>query len=342
MKPYHFLFIFSFSIFVSQIGIAQVAEVQDTAKITQEALGMIAVPDPTFNSPAPLPSPQAPNIYQFSSVWFPTRNGDSLHANHFPAASTTTILLLHGVLSSAEEMNMTAGLLRESASAEVYAIDLRGHGQSSGKAGDIEYVDQYTDDIADAVTSILAQRPNQQVLLAGHSMGGGISLRYAGRRDVPEVDGYLLFAPSLGHNSPGLRQESSPAASEEEPFLKIHIPRLIGIYLLNSVGNHEYDSLNILFFHVPADAAIRNYSYRSNTGNAPEDYIAGLKAVNKPMLVLIGSEDEAFDASAYPPAIDTYSDGQIVVIDGASHNGVCQDPGSMDAVTSWISQLPQQ
>ena len=53
-----------------------------------------------------------------------------------------------------------------------------------------------------------------------------------------------------------------------------------------------------------------------------DDYVAGLKSVNKPMLELMGSEDEVFSSVATKGAILKNSTGEFQIIDKASHNGV--------------------
>lgn len=312
-----------------------------------EALSMIQMPEPFFDNSHTLPEMDSTQIadlgfdqvYESSSYTFFVRDGKKLHAQRFEKDSQTTILILHGVASSSYMYNRMAGLLQAATHAEVFTIDWRGHGQSEGTPGDVDYVDQYADDLADVISSIRKSAPDKRVLLAGHSMGGGIALRYAIKNDVPEVDGYLLFAPLLGHDAPTMRKEPLVQDEPAEPFMKVHVPRLIGIYMMNSIGNHDYDSLPILFLNLPEGTRLTSYTYRANASTAPEDYIKGLNAVSKPLLVIVGSKDEAFLASAYEPAIETYSTGKAIVIDGATHNGVRHSEQAMQAVESWYLSL---
>ena len=88
----------------------------------------------------------------------------------------------------------------------------------------MDYIGQYEDDLADVVTQVKFQKPNEKIIIAGHSMGGGISLRYAMRNDFPEVDGYLLVAPTIGHNNPTMRTAPLNADETAEPFLN-RVPR---------------------------------------------------------------------------------------------------------------------
>lgn len=333
------LLVLAANLTLSQIAFSQSEVPADSAAVVEEALPLIHSPEPVFEDPpsttmdgkafADLGLEQ---VNTFIETTFEAKDGEKIYARHFQAESNTTILLLHGVLSNSYLYNKMAGLLREATGAEVYALDIRGHGQSGGRPGDVDYIGQYEDDLGDVAIHIKQEKPGQKIIIAGHSMGGGISLRYAMRKDLPEVDAYLLFAPTLGHNTPTMK--ASSAGSGEE-FLKLHIPRIIGLDMLNSVGNHEYDSLNVLFFNLPENSPVTKYSYRSNASNAPADYKEGLKAVTKPLLIIVGSEDETMEASAFQPAVENYSTGQLLIVEGASHNGIRHSEEAMIEVKKW-------
>lgn len=313
---------------------------KDSASFIQEALALIHSPEPEFENPPPTTMDpddfadmgfEQPN--SFEEVFFEARDGEKLFGRHFSSNSKTTILLTHGVLGNSFLFNKMSGLLREATGADVYALDIRGHGQSSGQPGDVDYIGQYEDDLADVVTYIRREKPDHKIILAGHSMGGGISLRYAMRDDFPEVDGYLLTAPTLGHNNTAMRTE---LVEDGDPFMKLHIQRMIGLSMLNSVGNHEYDSLNVLFFNLPENSPITKYTHRSNMSNAPADYRAGLGAVNKPLLVIVGTEDEVMEVKKFEPTMEEYSNGQLLIVEGATHNGIRHSKEAMTKIKEWV------
>jgi alpha-beta hydrolase superfamily lysophospholipase len=170
-------------------------------------------------------------------------------------------------------------------------------------------------------------------------MGGGIALRYAMKKDVQKIDGYLLFAPLLGHNAPTLPKPTASTDTVTEPFMKIHIQRIIGLIMYNSIGIHKYDSLPVLFFNLPKEMGFNKYTYRANASMAPDDYKGGLKAVKKPLLVIVGSKDEAFVASEFEPAVTKNSEGKVIIIDGATHDGILQNKKAMDEVKKWFLKL---
>ena len=276
--------------------------------------------------------------HAYEEVLFTMRDGVELFGRRFAVDSDTTVLFVHGVASDSSGLNQTAGMIRAAGPVEVITLDLRGHGESGGRPWDIDYIGQYEDDLADVVAQIRASRPAGRVILAGHSMGGGIALRYALLTDAPRLDAYLLFAPYLGLRSPTSRTESSEdAVPDFEPIIKIHIPRLIGLRMLNTVRVTGLNSLPTLIFNLPPEIPMRAYSFRAITTIGPDDYAVALAAVSVPFLVLVGSDDEAFHGDQYEPVITAHSDGEVVLVDGETHDGILRNQEAMEAVREWLA-----
>lgn len=315
--------------------------------LTIEATKLIHTPEPTFKptvietapDPALLADMGFEQVYKSENRFFTVRDEKKIFAYRFAKKSDHTIILIHGVGSTAYMYNKTAGLLREATQAEVYAIDLRGHGQSEGNSGDVDYINQYVNDLSDIMGTIRKEKPGGKIIIAGHSMGGGVALRYAMAKQYEQPDGFLLFAPLIGHNSPAVQQPQANDSTAQEPFMKIHIERIIGLTMLNEIENHDYDSLPVLFFNLPETVPLRKYTYRANKSMTPDDYMAGLKAVNKPLLVIMGSEDEAFSATATKEAILKNSTGEFQMINKASHNGVRHHTESFSFIKTWFLKL---
>ncbi|HSG41468.1 MAG TPA: alpha/beta fold hydrolase [Thermoanaerobaculia bacterium] len=315
------------------------------AVVFAAAFVMVFWGDPEF---PPLPEPTPADMAAFAARFeqpylagkrqFEMRDGVTLAAQDFEAKFETTIVFVHGVLSGGFLHNRSSGLLREAASAEVIAIDLRGHGASGGAPGDVSYIGQYEDDVADVIREIRAAKPAGRIILAGHSMGGGIALRYAMKPGAPPVDGYLLFAPHLGPKSPTTPTEATEAGAA---FVRIHLPRILGLTLFNTAGIQAFNGLHTLFFNLPKELPLRSYSYRAMVGMHPADHAPALAAVDKPLLVMVGSKDEAFRADRYEDVIRQHSRGEVVIVEGASHDGVVEDPRALAAVQGWIGLRPQ-
>ncbi len=348
LKIYAFLtFLFLGSTSVSAQSILELYFGGNKDSLTNEATKLINLAEPTFQPAAQQiePDPAAmedvgfEQVYKSEDRFFTVRDGKRIFAYRFAKKSDNTFILIHGVGSNSYMYNKTAGLLQEATQAEVYAIDLRGHGQSEGRSGDVDYINQYVDDLADIIKEIRKEKPNGNIIIAGHSMGGGIALRYAMAKQYEQADGFLLFAPLIGHNSPAFAKDQVSGITTEEPFMKIHIERIIGLTMLNEIGSHENDSLPVLFFNLPEAVNLRKYSYRAHKSMAPDDYVAGLNAVKNPLLVLMGSEDEAFSASETKDAITKNSNAAFHIIDKASHNGVRHNINSFIFIQEWFSKL---
>lgn len=342
MKRTIFKIIFT-TLFFTTLPVLAQDEANQFEKAETEIVKLINSSDPTFD-PNVVQQPMSleamadlgfEQVYQNSLRKFLMRDGKQLFSYSYQKESDTTIILLHGVLSSAYMMNKTAGLLQEATHSEVIALDFRGHGQSEGTPGDVAYINQYVDDIKDVVSAIKREKPNQSILLAGHSMGGGIILRYAMEKNAPEVDGYLLFAPHLGANTPTLKEEV--LESGEEPFVKLHISRIIGLKMMNAIGETKYNDLPVLFFNLPETIPVTKYSYRANESMFPSDYKEGLHSINKPLLVLVGSNDEAFDASKFNSAITENSNGEVYIVEDETHNGIRHNEKSMELISKWVN-----
>lgn len=311
-----------------------------------EATKLINMPEPSFKPSQPtnidpeiLKEMGFEQIYKAEDYYFTVRDKKKIFAYKFPKKSDNTIILIHGVASTGYLYNKTAGLLQEATQAEVFAIDLRGHGKSEGKDGDVDYINQYADDLADIIKTIRKQKPKGKIIIAGHSMGGGVALNYAIQKNKTKIDGYLLFAPLLGNNSPAIQQTPATETNEIEPFMKIHFSRIIGLKMFNEIDNHSQDNLDVLFLNLPENMPSRKYSYRSNMSMAPEDYKQGLKSLNVPTLILIGNKDEVFNAEAMKKAVIEVSQAQIQIIEGATHNGIRHNSQAYEFIKKWFSVL---
>lgn len=311
-----------------------------------EATKLINMPEPSFKTSQPTKTnPEAikdmgfEQVYKAEDFYFTVRDNKKIFAYKFPKKSNNTIILIHGVGSTAYLYNKTAGLLQEATQAEVFAVDLRGHGKSDGKVGDVDYINQYADDLTDIIKTIRKQKPKGKIIITGHSMGGGVALNLAMQNYKIKIDGFLLFAPLLGHNSPAIQQTPQKETSEVEPFMKIHFARIIGLKMFNEVGNHSNDSLPVLFFNLPENMPLRKYTYRANMSMAPDDYKQGLKSIIVPILVVIGNQDEAFNAEAMKKAVTENSKAQIEIIEGVTHNGIRHNPQAYDFIKKWFSAL---
>ncbi|MDE3110945.1 MAG: alpha/beta hydrolase, partial [Acidobacteriota bacterium] len=88
--------------------------------------------------------------------------------------SKPALVLVHGGLDHARSWDWVARTLREHY--HVYALDLRGHGNSAWAPGAMYSIAEHVLDLS-ALVDIIDEFP---LRLVGHSLGGGIVLHYAG------------------------------------------------------------------------------------------------------------------------------------------------------------------
>jgi len=88
------------------------------------------------------------------------------------------VAICHGVLSHSGYYMWVAEQLVASGYA-VYALDLRGRGESEGERYFVESIDDYVSDVAALVKLAKSREPGLPVFLLGHSAGGVTSCIYA-------------------------------------------------------------------------------------------------------------------------------------------------------------------
>lgn len=222
--------------------------------------------------------------------------------------------------------------------AEVKTLTLRGHGAAPARRGDLDYIGQFEDDIADLLAR---EDPARKVLLVGHSSGGGLVVRFAGGEHGEMMDGAVLIAPFLQHNAPTTRPNSGGWAH-------VLTRRIIGLSMLNNLGIHALDNLKIIQFNMPKAVldgplggyATTAYSWRLNTSYAPRrDYESDIAAL-PPFTLVSGAKDEAMIAEAYAPLMTPLNgQGRYVVIDGAAHLDVIDHSETETAIRDALDAL---
>ncbi|HXW61582.1 MAG TPA: alpha/beta hydrolase [Candidatus Acidoferrales bacterium] len=118
-----------------------------------------------------------------------------------------SLVLVHGGLDHARSWDWVARTLREEY--HVYALDLRGHGNSAWAPGAVYSVAEHVLDLS-ALLDIINDFP---LRLIGHSLGGGIVLHYSGVypdrvRKVVAIEGLGFPANSRAHAPASERMRS--------------------------------------------------------------------------------------------------------------------------------------
>src|SRR5260370_11091181 len=177
---------------------------------------------------------------------FQARDGTMLGFRHYPLSGPPTgraAIVIHGSSgSSGSPIHALSGALA-ARGVETWAIDIRGHG-ASGTRGDIGYVGQREDDLADVVAFIRKTALDLPLTLIGHSAGGGFALRVAGSPMQGLFVRTVLLAPYLGYDAPNNRPNSGGWVSAD-------VPRILGLLALRKLGINCCEALLVLAFAVP-------------------------------------------------------------------------------------------
>jgi acylglycerol lipase len=173
----------------------------------------------------------------------------------------------------------------------LYAYDLRGHGQSSGKRGQVGRFDEYLDDTEVFLGEVRRAQPGKPLFLLGHSMGGLVCARLAEVRP-PAVHGLVLSSPFLQ-----LAETVPPSrALGVKALAKVWPNRDIGNTVRADQLSHERSVVDAyvtdrLVHHVaPARWAAQLLA-------AQDAAMVGAAAIVLPLLVLYGTGDQVVDVA---------------------------------------------
>ena len=126
---------------------------------------------------------------------FRARDGASLQYYAYPAEPDKIAVLVHGSAGPGSSMHALAQSL-PAAGITAYVLDIRGHG-GSGRRGDIDYIGQIDDDLADFVAQLGPAKSGETRTLVGFSAGAGFTIRFAGGPYAQLFDRYVFLSPIL-------------------------------------------------------------------------------------------------------------------------------------------------
>lgn len=265
---------------------------------------------------------------------FRARDGQTLSfRDYVPAGGPVgSVTLIHGSSASSNSLHPMAKTLR-AAGFRVFALDVRGHGQS-GKKGHIDYIGQLESDMVDFVDAI---QPPQPSTLAGFSSGGGFVLRFAGSEHQRRFGSYLLLSPFLSQDAPNQRPGSGGWAS-------VGIPRIIALTILNSAGIQAFNDLTVTSFALNDHARTfltPDYDYNLATNFRPHrDYEADLRNATRPCAIVAGTADEAFYTDRLQGIVsDAGKMWPVQLLPNIGHIPLTLDPGSIQEILRQVRLL---
>jgi alpha-beta hydrolase superfamily lysophospholipase len=266
---------------------------------------------------------------------FQARDGTSLAYRHYPPRGASTgraAIVIHGSSGSSTSMHAIADALA-ARGVESFAVDIRGHG-ASGMRGDIGYLGQLEDDLADFVTVVRKTVPSAPLTLLGHSAGGGFALRVAASPIQNLFERTILTAPYLGYDAPTNRPSGGGWANAD-------IPRIIALQILRRIGITCCDGLPVVALAVPPNSEkilTPTYSARLTRNFATSGYRADLAAATKPVTIFSGAEDELMLADKYAETVHAIAPSvDVKLIEGANHMAIVSVPKVVSVIADDVA-----
>lgn len=264
---------------------------------------------------------------------FEARDGRSLQYYAYPSAPHKVAVLVHGSAGPGTSMHDLATVL-QAAGVTVYVPDIRGHG-GSGRRGDIAYIGQLDDDLADFVAELGQTKSGETRTLIGFSAGAGFSIRFAGGPYGALFDRYVLLSPTTLSNAPTLRPNAGG-------WINVAVPRIVVIAWLNRLGIHFFDGLPVISYAITPEMAksmTASYSYRLlNNFGAGRQYETYLRNIQRPTAIFVGDADEQVIADQYAPLLQHLGVHiPVTVVAGMKHTDMIHKAHALRVIVPAIS-----
>jgi alpha-beta hydrolase superfamily lysophospholipase len=245
-------------------------------------------------------------------------------------------------------MHRLAHALQE-ANVTVLVPDLRGHG-SNRPHGDIAYVGQLEDDLADFLAKEKPAYPRSRWTALGFSSGAAFTVRVAAETPLGQTfDQYVIVSPYLRYDAPSVRSPASgisheaPSSTNGESgtWAAASTGRIIGLTLLNRIGIHFWDALPVVAFPVPANTnfATQTYSWRLQQNfSAHNDYLNDILHARRPVQVFVGAADELLDPGRLKAEIHSQrADIPVSILPGMGHSDMVTNPDAIRVLVATFS-----
>ena len=220
----------------------------------------------------------------------------------------------------------------------VYAVDLRGRGQSDGERFYADSIEDYVADVASAVKLAKSREPGLPVFVLGHSAGGVTSCVYT-LEHQSEIAGLVCESFAFQVPAPDFALAVLKGLSHVAPHA--HALKL---------KNEDFSRDPAAVSAMNADPLIANESQPTQTAaalvRADERLKREFPLIQLPVLILHGTLDKATKPSGSQLFLDTAgsSDKTLKLYDGHYHD-LLNDTGKeqvMGDIESWLdAHLPR-
>ncbi|MBC2716873.1 MAG: alpha/beta hydrolase [Desulfobacteraceae bacterium] len=269
---------------------------------------------------------------------FSVDDGLSIFYRHRPADNETArMVIAHGLGEHSGRYSHIIDRL-VSMGISVWALDHRGHGQSGGKRGHIDSIDQYINDLKKMIDIAKTDMPGgTKFFLLGHSMGGLIVLNFV-ERDTNIADGVIASSPGL---NPGMKV----------PVIKGAVAKILSRIWPSLTFDNELDSSalshdkHVVKAYDNDPLVHRNITARWFTEffNAMENTKLSASNINIPVLMQVAGDDRLVDAETSRQFFEslTLKDKTLFFYDSLYHEIYNEQTGDrkkvLNDLVNWLS-----
>ena len=231
-----------------------------------------------------------------------------------------TLMLVHGAgMNHAQWQYQMLALQQQ---ANLVAVDLPGHALSAHHDGD-QSIPRYADTLAELATELASE----QLILAGHSMGGAVCLEFA-MRHPDQLSGLVLL-----NTGARLRVEQQLLQQISDDY-----PAFIRQLTRNALSDDSSDQLSQQFAELlmqsESDAILNDFTTCDHFDRLDE-----VSTIQCPALVISSDQDRMTPPKYGQYLADQLEQGEFTLIEGAAHISPMEQP---DAVNAAISQFLQR
>lgn len=270
---------------------------------------------------------------------FSARDGRKLGYRCYDADSSIQLVLIHGAGCFGDQLHQIAYRVAHTGRARAYTLNMRGHGLSEGERGHaVTSARQIVEDVSEFLTWLKTKRPNDQIILAGHSAGGGVALGVSRTQACDLLSGYVFLAPYLGLGSPTIRPRFGG-------WVKVRGWTFRTLILLNLLGIRRFNNKTVVDFNMDAclhdPRFVRSWSFNSTLAFGPGNWLASASPIpaEKPVLALAGESDQCFVQSLYRDAFKIIAPhADMLAVGPRGHWDLLADPGTIAALEKWLDE----
>jgi pimeloyl-ACP methyl ester carboxylesterase len=215
----------------------------------------------------------------------------------------------------------------------VWALDFRGHGDSTAPEGDRFHWDGFADDLLDVIDALDVG----PISVFGHSLGGGVSLLAEHRRPgtlrsaffyepivVPALEGMMPAGPSAMSEGARRRRPTFPSTAAALHRYASRSPlnelRADSLFAYVEYGFRELPDGSVQLKCLPEHEA----ATFSAEGKPTLEVAA---KVQTPTTIAIGTTEEGWTPATFgPDIVDALPNGRLEVHETLGHFGPLQDP----------------